>query len=42
MKIAGVARPDEGGVKGKGVSVPTFKVNIAAKDLNDLNAQLMA
>jgi len=42
MKTAGIARPDEGGIKGKGVSVPTFKVDIAAKDLNDLNAQLMA
>ena len=42
MKTAGIARPDEGGIKGKGVSVPTFKVDIAAKDLNDLNAQLIA
>ena len=42
MKLAAVARPDEGGVKGKSASVPKIKVDIAAKDLNDLAVQLMA
>jgi len=42
MKTGSIARADEGGVKGKGVTVPTFKVDVAANDLNDLNAKLMA
>ena len=42
MKTGAVARPDEGGIKGKGISVPRFKVDVAANDLNDLAVKLMA
>jgi 2-haloacid dehalogenase len=41
MKTGAVARPNEGGL-GKGTTVPKFKVDIAASDLNDLAAKLMA
>jgi 2-haloacid dehalogenase len=42
MKTGSVARPDEGGVKGRGVTVPTFKVDVAANDLIDLAAKISA
>jgi 2-haloacid dehalogenase len=41
MKTGAVARPNEGG-PGKGTSVPKFKVDVAADDLSDLAAKLMA
>jgi len=42
MKTGAISRPDEGGVKGKGTTVPTFKVDVVANDLNDLAVKLMA
>src|SRR5262245_23793006 len=41
MKTGAVARPNEGGL-GKGTTVPKFKVDVAADDLNDLAVKLMA
>src|SRR5438093_9649279 len=41
MKTGAVARPNEGG-RAKGTSVPRFKVDVAADDLSDLAARLMA
>ena len=41
MKTGAVARPNEGG-RGKGTTVPTFKVDVVAQDLNDLAEKLMA
>ena len=41
MKTGAVARPNEGG-PGRGTSIPKFKVDAAANDLNDLATKLMA